>query len=130
MAMTADEIKAAVNAYYASISAGTFDANLAMFAPGAAMHDPVGAPPATDDTGRRGRYAGIPAAFETFAVTARVLLACGSEAAAHWTAGGRTKKGRDVSFDGISTFVFDDAGKIALMRAYWEPAAMAAVMAG
>ena len=130
MAMTPDEIKAAVAAYYRSISAGTFDANMAMFAQGAEMHDPVGIPPATDDGGRKQRYDGIPAAFETFTIAPEVVLACGNEAATHWTAGGRTKNGRDVTFHGISTFVFDDAGKVALMRAYWEPAAMAAAMAG
>lgn len=130
MAMTAEEIKAAVAAYYASITAGTFERNMAMFAPGAEMHDPVGIPPATDDAGRKQRYDGIPAAFATFTITPEVVVACGNEAAAHWTAGGPAKNGREVTFHGISTFVFGDDGKIALMRAYWEPAAMAAMMAG
>ncbi len=126
--MTADEVRAAVAAYYAAVSDRDIDAAVAMFAPDAKMLDPVGAPPAVDAEQRRQRYAGITATFDTFAIQPSFVAVCGADAAARWTASGTAKNGKQVAFDGISTFTFDAAGKIAAMSAYWEPAAIIAAM--
>lgn len=126
--MTPDDIRAAVAAYYAAVTARDIDAIIAMFAPDARMLDPVGTPPAVDAGQRRQRYAGIAAAFDTFAIETSFVAVCGTESAARWTATGTAKNGRHVAFDGISTFTFDAAGKIAAMSAYWEPAAILAAM--
>jgi steroid delta-isomerase-like uncharacterized protein len=120
-----------VRAYYAALSAGDVEAVLAMFAPEGEMRDPVGAPPAGDDMQRRQRYAGIGAAFSSFTIEPETVIAGGDEAAATWTARATTKQeGRDVTFSGISVFMFDGDGRIARMSAYWDPAAIAARMRG
>ena len=124
--MTPDETRAAVEAYYSAVSAGDIDAAVAMFADGAVMRDPVGMPPATDAAARRQRYDGIALAFETFAVTPVQIVASAGEAGARWTARGKSRTGRDISFDGISTFVFDEHGRIAQMSAYWDVSAIIA----
>ena len=123
-------IRAAVAAYYAAVRAGDVDAIAPMFAPAAVMRDPVGMPPAADDASRRQRYAGIAAAFETFGIFEDQVAVCGDEAAARWTARGAAKDGKQVSFEGISTFVFDDDGNITSMSAYFEIAAVIAAMQG
>jgi steroid delta-isomerase len=128
-----DEVRAAVAAYYAAVSRYDVDAAVAMFDPDAKMLDPVGAPPALDAEQRRQRYAGIAATFDTFAIATSFVAVCpaaegGADAAAHWTATGTAKNGKSVTFDGISTFTFDAADKIAAMSAYWEPAAVLAAM--
>lgn len=128
--MTPEETRAAVEAYYAAVTAGDIDAAVAMFADGAVMRDPVGMPPATDATARRQRYDGIALAFETFAITPEQIVASPGEAGAHWTARGTSRTGRDVTFDGISTFVFDEHGRIAQMSAYWDVSAIMAAMSG
>ena len=117
-----------INEYYAVISRGDVERAVAMFAEGAIMRDPVGTPPATDADQRRARYAGIGAAFDAFTITPEHVTVCGDEAAAKWTVRAHSMQGKDVSFEGISTFQFNDEGRITLMSAYWEPAAVAAAM--
>jgi steroid delta-isomerase len=128
--MTPGETRASVEAYYAAVSAGDIDAAVAMFADDAVMRDPVGMPPATDAASRRQRYDGIALAFETFAITPRQVVASPGEAGARWTAAGKSRSGRDVTFDGISTFVFDEHGRIAQMSAYWDVSAIVSAMSG
>lgn len=131
MTHTPDGLRERVTTYYAAISRGDIDANAAMFAPDAEMHDPVGMPPATDDAGRRQRYGGITAAFATFTIAPDVMIPGGDAIAAKWTARGVTKAGaKDVSFEGISTFAFDADGRIARMSAYWDTGAILRAMAG
>lgn len=128
MTHTDATIRTSVAAYYAAVRAGDVDAIAPMFAPGAVMRDPVGMPPATDDASRRQRYAGITATFETFGIFEDQVAVCGDEAAARWTARGTAKNGKPISFEGISTFVFGDGGKIATMSAYFEIATVMAAM--
>ncbi len=128
---TPDALRERVAAYYAAISRRDIDACAAMFAADAEMRDPVGMPGATDDAGRRQRYAGIDAAFATFNIAPDVAIPGGDEIAVKWTARGVTRNGaRDVSFEGISTFVFDGEGRIACMSAYWDTGAIIRAMAG
>jgi steroid delta-isomerase len=123
-----DAVRDAVSVYYAAVRAGDIDKTAALFAADAVMRDPVGAPPATDDASRRQRYAGIAAAFETFEIVEEHVIVCGDEAAARWTARGKTKSGTDVRFEGMSTFVFDAERKITSMSAYFDLAAVVAAM--
>jgi steroid delta-isomerase len=126
--MTPEDVRAAVERYYAAISARDIDAAVTMFAPDAVMRDPVGMPPATDAPTRRQRYDGIALAFETFTITPDRIVVTGDEAAANWTANGKARTGRDVTFGGISTFVFDAEGRITQMSAYWDVSAIMSEM--
>jgi ketosteroid isomerase-like protein len=130
MTMDPTAIRNAVSAYYAAVRGGDVDVIAPMFAVDAVMRDPVGQPPATDDVSRRQRYAGISAIFESFAINEELIIAAGDEAAARWTARGKTRAGKDLRFDGISTFTFDAAGRIAEMSAYFDIAAVMAQMQG
>ena len=130
MSLAPERVRDAVAAYYAAVGVDTIDTVAAMFAPDAPMRDPVGLAAVSNDAARRERYEGIAAAFASFAITPVQVAVCGDEAAASWTARGVTKAGREVTFAGISTFTFDAEGRIAAMSAYWEPAAVAAAMAG
>ena len=127
--MTPDDVRAVVERYYAAISARDIDAAAAMFAPDAVMRDPVGMPPATDARTRRERYDGIALAFETFAITPERIIVAADEAAASWTASGKARTGRELSFEGISMFAFDENRRITHMSAYWDMSAIVAAMA-
>jgi len=128
--MNAGDVRAAVERYYAAVNTRSIDALAAMFAPDAVMRDPVGMPAAADDASRRQRYDGIALAFETFTISAGRIIAVAGEAAAQWSATGRARNGRDVSFDGLSTFTFDADGRISQMSAYWDVGAIMSAMAG
>jgi steroid delta-isomerase len=128
--MDAATIHKTVAAYYAAVRAGDVDRIAPLFAPDGVMRDPVGAPPATDDAARRQRYSALGTMFESFEIIEQDVIAGGNEAAARWTARGRTRTGRDVRFEGISTFVFNDDARIATMSAYFDFAAAAAAIQG
>jgi steroid delta-isomerase len=123
-----NDIAKRVDSYYQTVSSGDIEAVLAMFAEAGIMRDPVGSPIAATDMERRQRYAGIGAMFDEFTITPESIVPGGDEAAARWSARGRTKTGRNVTFSGISTFVFDDDGYIAAMSAYWDPATVVAAL--
>jgi steroid delta-isomerase len=53
-----------------------------------------------------------------------------NEAAVKWTIQGKSKSGKSVSFEGITIFEFNEAGKIQTTRAYWNPALMIAQLRG
>ena len=130
MALAADAVRKHVAAYYAAVRDGDVDVIAPMFAADAVMRDPVGQPPATDDAARRQRYAGIAAVFETFAIDEHDIIAAGDEAAARWTARGRTRTGKDLRFEGISTFSFDSDLRMTTMSAYFDMAALIAQVQG
>ena len=126
MSMSTDAVRSAVAAYYAAVSSGDVEAIAPLFAPEAVMRDPVGTPPLTDDAARRQRYARITAAFQSFGMVADEVTPAGDEAAARWIATGKTLGGKDVRFEGISTFVFDDDLRITAMSAYFDLVALTA----
>jgi ketosteroid isomerase-like protein len=128
--MNAEDLRSRVAAYYAAVRAGDIDTTLALFAPDAAMRDPVGTPPAIDEAQRRQRYAGIAATFDAFSIDEDDVIVCGDEAAARWTIAGRLKNGRELLIGGMSTFEFGDDGSIQRMSAYWDPAEVVKALAG
>jgi steroid delta-isomerase len=130
MPHTPEDIRKTVAAYYAAVRDGDIDVIAPMFASDAVMRDPVGQPPATDDAARRQRYAGIAAMFNSFEIVEEDIIAAGDEAAARWTARGHTRTGKDVRFEGISTFTFDADLRITTMSAYFDIAAVVASMQG
>jgi ketosteroid isomerase-like protein len=128
--LNASAVRDAVAAYYDAVRKGEIERIAGMFAADGVMRDPVGAPPAADGAARRQRYAGISAVFAEFGIFEEQIIVGGDEAAARWTARGTAKNGASVRFDGISTFAFDGAGKIAMMSAYFDVAAVVAAMSG
>ena len=120
-----DAVRNAVTAYYAAVTRGDIEAVSAMFAPDAVMRDPVGTPAATDPAARAQRYGVIAAIFAEFVISDEHVIVCGDEAAAKWIARATTQTGRDVSFEGISIFVFDTERKITSMSVYFDTAALA-----
>ncbi len=119
-----ERINATIDAYMAAFSAGDRDAYLGCFAEDAWIEDPVGSP---RRQGRDGIGAfwdethGLPESIELRPLGLRVVI--GNEATftmqARPTMGGAT-----YALDIIDHMTFDDAGKIATMRAFFDPTTM------
>jgi steroid delta-isomerase len=124
MPADAATIRATVDAYCTAFSDGDQDAYVGLFADGAWIEDPVGTP----------RHEGREAIAEFFAqmsgmadsielrLTGPVRVAAGECAfpmQARPVIGGDT-----YVVDIIDVMTFDDAGQIATMRAFWDPAEM------
>jgi steroid delta-isomerase len=120
--MSPEDISRAVKAYFAAIRAMDCEAWVATFAPDAVSYDPVGAPPTTGHDALRQFFAAIVAAFEKVSLAEDHIFIAGNGAAVKWTGSGKGKNGRNVRFEGIDIFDFNEAGLIQTLRAYWNPA--------
>lgn len=120
--MSDEDIAKAVKAYFAAIRAMDAELWVATFAPNAVSYDPVGAPPAVGHDGLRQFFAAIVGAFKKVGLTEDHVFIAGGCAAVKWTGRGKGKNGREVTFEGIDIFEFNDAGQIQTLRAYWNPA--------
>ena len=104
---------------------------LALFADDAVVEDPVG--PSmfdTDGKGHRGReaiaafYDNVIAANESIAFTIAQTVLCGDEVANVGVIRIAFAGGSAVEVDGVYTYRMSPEGKIASIRAFWEPDAI------
>lgn len=114
--------------YFAAIRAMDVERCVAVFAPDAEQHDPVGAPPNIGHEAIRAFFANIFSGFPSVSLTEDLVYAGGNSAAVKWTGKGVAHTGKHVSFDGIDVIDCDDAGKIVRVRAFWNPAPVMAAL--
>ena len=120
--MSPETISKAIKAYFAALRAMDPKAWVATFAPDGVSYDPVGAPPTVGHDALGQFMTAIMAAFEKVGLTEDHVFIAGNGAAVKWTGRGKGKNGRDVRFEGIDIFEFNDDGLIQTVRAYWNPA--------
>ena len=112
-------IEATLRAYAAAWAANDREAWLDTFAESATQEDPVGS------RVRRGRaeigefWDTAMAAYDSLEIVPRDIFVVGNEAAMEWTIHAVTPRG-GITFSGVDVFTFDDRGRIASVRAYWE----------
>jgi steroid Delta-isomerase len=128
--MSAEAIHRVVSDYFRATREMDAEAWLATFAEDAISHDPVGAPPLEGRDSLRRFFEGIAGAFETVGLKEDSVFVSGSGAAVKWTGRGVGKSGRSVTFEGIDIFEVNEDGKIQMLWAYWNPAAMMAELQG
>ncbi|MDY6783658.1 MAG: nuclear transport factor 2 family protein [Cyanobacteriota bacterium] len=125
------EIERSVETYFNSIQ--TMDALRwqALFAEDGVTYDPVGNPPTLARAKAEDFFRLLSTAFESQTIELGPILTVKNTAAAvQWTMDVVGKNGRQGKAEGISTFEFDDAGKITIVRAYWDDAALMAQIRG
>ncbi|MDP3968269.1 MAG: nuclear transport factor 2 family protein [Nocardioides sp.] len=113
---------------YAAVSAGDLDRWLTVYAEDAVLEDPVG-PSMFDPEGKGHRgHDGIRAFWElaiapieTFAFVIHDSHANGSTCANVGTITTRFADGTVVDTDLVMVYTVDDDGRVASMRAFWEP---------
>ena len=114
---TAEHMISIVDAYVAAFEAGSVDRVVELYAEGATVEDPIGAPIITGLDAIRAFYAGSMATGARLELYPPVRIA-GDYAAfsfsVHLRYGGHVQR-----IDVIDTFKFDPDGKIIEMRAYW-----------
>jgi steroid Delta-isomerase len=120
-----------VQSYFATLSSLDLERYIDLFAPDAAFEDPVGGPV------YRGRkeifewVSGIVPGFSELDFTVgSIVVVSPNQAAADWSAVGRTLDGRVVHLEGIGVFVFNDDGKLRQVREYWDLPGLLAQLAG
>jgi steroid delta-isomerase len=114
-----EQVRAAVDAYVAAYMNNDRNAFLDAFADDGMIIDPVGTPA---HEGRAARGAFWDAAHqlaERITFDVKDVVVCGNEAALVFGIHARTGDG-GVVIDAVDIFEVDDAGKITLMKAYWD----------
>ncbi len=124
--MTQEAIANIIASYFANMSAMNPEGWVENFATDAISHDPVGEPPTKIHEGFRDFIGLLQATYEKLEATIEHTFIAGNEAAVKWKMQGASKTGKSVTFEGITIFEINDAGKIQTTRAYWNPAAMIA----
>jgi steroid delta-isomerase len=124
--MSKEAIESVVAAYFANMAAMNPEGWVDYFAEDAVSYDPVGHPPTKVHEGFREFFGQIQGVFERLETTTEHIFVAGNEAAVKWTTQGVSKSGKSVTFEGITVFEVNDAGKIQTTRAYWNPGAMMA----
>lgn len=121
---TAEQMEAAVHAYVAAFEAGDAEAVVALFAVDATVEDPVGTPVKSGLDEIRAFYTGAMATGAKLHLDGPVRTATNHAAFAFHVALQWDGKAMDIYV--IDLFIFDDAGKITSMRAYFGPQNMIA----
>jgi steroid delta-isomerase len=127
--MSQETVHQIIQEYFAAISTLNCEAWIATFAADAVSHEP-GNPPLAGHDALRAFFNGVAGGFETIEMKPDQIFAVGNEAGVKWSARGTGKNGRQVAFEGVDVFTVNDAGKIQLIKAYWDPAAMMAELMG
>lgn len=124
--MSADVVARTIKEYFAALRAMDEKAWVNTFATDAVSYDPVGTPAIEGHDKLAEFFQTITAAFKEVGLTENEVFIAGNGAAVKWTGRGTSKAGKDVKFEGIDVFEFNEAGKIQTLHAYWNPAEMVA----
>lgn len=117
---TPEAMESAVHAYVSALNAGDLDAIVALYADDAVLEDPVGSEPKRGIAAIRAFYAGS-LQFKLSVALEGQVRAVASEAAFPFSVS-FDYQGQPTTIRPIDVFRFNDAGKIASMRAYFGAA--------
>ena len=115
--------------YFAAVRAADVDRWVNTFTPDAITHDPVGTPPIVGHEALHGFLTHIITSFKSVALTEDQVYVNGVSAAVHWHGLAIAQSGKQVHFSGIDVIDTNGEGKITLVRAFWDPAPVFALLA-
>jgi steroid delta-isomerase len=114
-------IEATIRAYAAAWAGRDREAWLRTFAADATQEDPVGGRVRRGHSEIAEFWDREMARYESIEIVPRDVIVIGREAVMVWTINGATPEGA-VSFNGVDVFHFDEGGRIASVRAFWQRA--------
>jgi len=122
-ALSATQVEAAVEEYFASIGSLDIQRYVSNFASDGVLEDPVGTPPVQGTQALTAYFGGIIAPFSEIKPKVQDVIVCGNEAAVNWKLKLTTTTGKHVTIDGMGVFSFDQTGKLKTVREFWDLAA-------
>lgn len=118
---TPEQIRATVDAYVDAYTRGDREAVVSLFAADAELHDPVGTPPHTGADGIRAFWDQVRSLTASIKLVPEAIVVCGNEAVMVMTIEAGTE-GAGMRLHVVDVFEFDDAAKIARLKAYFDVA--------
>src|SRR5262245_34134947 len=117
--VTPERVRAVVDQYVAGYRENDKAAVLALFAPDAEFHDPVGQPAHVGHEGIGAFWDQAHSLADRIVLEPRDVIVCGHEAAMIFEIHATIGDGGMV-IDGVETFDIDDDGRIRTLRAFWD----------
>lgn len=126
--LTSDQIEAAVQEYFDSVSAFDIPRFVSNFAPNGVLEDPVGTPPVQGTANLTSFMTSLLSSFKEIKPRIQEIIVCGHEAEVNWKLNLKTKDGKKITIDGMGVFNFNPDGKLASVREFWDLDAFLAAM--
>ncbi|HXH86555.1 MAG TPA: nuclear transport factor 2 family protein [Nitrospira sp.] len=126
MSLTSEEMRDAVDRYFAARNSLDPAACAACFTDDAIVHDPYGSTPIEGAVAIREFFDGLANVFRDFKVVAESIYPSGDRAAVLFRRTGVGKNGKPVTVEGVNVFEFNHAGRISGLWSYWDAAAVLA----
>jgi len=126
MPVTSDQMRDAVDRYFAARNRLDPAACTACFTDDATVHDPYGVTPIEGVAALREFFGGIANALQEVRFVAESIYTSGNRAAALFRRTGIGKNGKSFTVEGITVFEFNHAGRISGLWSYWDAAAVLA----
>jgi steroid Delta-isomerase len=118
--MTKEEINRWLSEYRDSLKSMVTDRWVGHYAPDAIVEDPVGGPEFKGHEQLRAFFEGVREIFRHLEMFPEHIIETPPEAAVKFYALAETHAGKKLRFEGISTYIFNEDGKLSRMRAYWN----------
>lgn len=119
---TPEQVRAAVDAYCDAYARNDKRAFLDVFADDGVVIDPVGTPEHAGLEARAAFWDGVHGLAESLRFDVHHVHVCGGEAAMVFTINAHLAGGGGMAMDAVDVFRIDDAGRVALLEAYWDMA--------
>lgn len=116
-----DSVHKFVAQYFAATRSNDAQKWASRFAENAVVEDPVGTKVINNSAEILELGKAFMSGFETVGLHEEFVHVVGNEAAARWTGKGLTKEGKQVRFEGINVFEFNNDGQITNLKGYWSP---------
>jgi ketosteroid isomerase-like protein len=110
----------ATAAYFRSLNERNITMFMACFAGDCEAHSPFGEPPYKGRTNVSKMLGQRTKCWRRLRVIPKSASRSGNRIAVMWMADGTTQTGKCASFEGVSVFEVDDAGKIMRLEEYWD----------
>lgn len=124
--LTPEQIEAAVEEYFASISSLDVQRYVNNFAANGVLEDPVGTPAVQGTQAIAAYFGAIITPFSQIKAKVQEVIPGGQEAAVNWKLNLTTTTGKKITIDGMGIFKFDQTGKLESVREFWDLAAFLA----
>ena len=121
-------IEIAISEYFGALATLDIERFVNSFTPDGVSYDPVGTPPLEGHDVLRAFLTGIKSGFQSCGLQVDSAFPCGNSAAVKWTGSGVAMNGKSVTFEGVDVLECNDDGKITLLRAFWDPAPVMAIL--
>ncbi len=118
--MDETKILKCITEYFASIEAKDVNRYVSCFAPNGVLEDPVSTPPHRGHQGISDYTTETLGGIRGITFAREKIFVCGNQTAVKWTSILVTKDEKEVNFEGIGIFEFNNHGKLTSVKEYYD----------